>query len=325
MPRRQPTAALTFHGAAGTVTGSKYLLEANGARILVDCGMFQGVKDLRQRNWLAWPFDPKSIDAVLLTHAHLDHSGMLPVLYRNGFRGPIYCTPSTAALASILLPDSGRIHEEDARHANRHGWSRHHPAQALYTEEDANACLPALSSIEFGTDFIPAPGLTVRFRRGGHILGAAWLQVQCGTKRLTFSGDLGRPNDPIMNPPEPIEPTDCLVVESTYGGRRHDATPPEQLLHAVVERTARRRGVLLIPAFAVGRAQAILYLLWQLRESGAIGHIPTFLDSPMAIDATELFRNRPQDHRISQRVPCFVLAECSQCNLPEIFMPVSSK
>ena len=299
MARQQSAAALTFHGAAGTVTGSKYLLEAQGARILVDCGMFQGVKDLRQRNWLAWPFDPKSIDAVLLTHAHLDHSGMLPVLYRDGFRGPVYCTPSTAALARILLPDSGRIHEEDARHANRHGWSRHHPAQALYTEADANDCLAALSSIEFDADFAPAPGLTARFRRGGHILGAAWLQVQCAAQRLTFSGDLGRPNDPIMNPPDPIEPTDCLIVESTYGDRHHDATPPEQLLRTVVERTARRRGVLLIPAFAVGRAQAILYLLWRLRESGAIRDIPTFLDSPMAIDATELFRSRPQDHRLS--------------------------
>jgi metallo-beta-lactamase family protein len=299
MARKQPVAALTFHGAAGTVTGSKYLLEANGARILIDCGMFQGVRDLRERNWQPWPFEPASIDAVLLTHAHLDHSGMLPVLYRDGFRGPVYCTASTAALASILLPDSGRIHEEDARHANRHGWSRHHPAHPLYTEADANDCLALLSPFEFDSELAPAPGVTVRFRRAGHILGAAWLQVQCAGKRLTFSGDVGRPNDPIMNPPEPLEPTDCLVVESTYGGRRHDHTPPEQLLHRVVSRTAHRHGVLLIPAFAVGRAQVILYLLWRLRESGAIGDIPTFLDSPMAIDATELFRNRPQDHRLS--------------------------
>jgi metallo-beta-lactamase family protein len=299
MNRTQQTAALTFHGAAGTVTGSKYLLQANGARVLIDCGMFQGVKDLRQRNWLPWPFEPTSIDALLLTHAHLDHSGMLPVLYRSGFRGPVYCTQSTAALVSILLPDSGRIHEEDARHANRHGWSRHHPAQPLYTEADANDCLTLLEPVEFGADFSPAAGLSARFRYGGHILGAAWLQLQCGSQRLTFSGDLGRPNDPIMNPPDPLEPTDCLIIESTYGGRRHDPTPPEQLLHAVVERTAKRHGVLLIPAFAVGRAQVILYLLWRLRNAGAIPHIPTFLDSPMAIDATELFRNRPQDHRLN--------------------------
>jgi metallo-beta-lactamase family protein len=293
------TASLQFHGAAGTVTGSKYLLEVDGRRLLIDCGMFQGVKALRARNWKAWPFPPDALDAVLLTHAHLDHSGMLPVLHRAGFAGAVYCTHSTAALARILLPDSGRIHEEDARHANRHGWSRHHPAEPLYTEEQARACLDLLTPVDFDAAFEPVRGIGARFLRAGHILGAAWLQLTIGQRRLTFSGDLGRPNDPIMNAPDPIEPTDYLVLESTYGNRHHDATPADIRLRDVIARTVARRGTVLIPAFAVGRVQIVLYLLWRLRESGAIPRIPIYLDSPMAIDATELFRAHPEDHRLS--------------------------
>jgi len=299
MKKISRAASLHFHGAAGTVTGSKYLLEVDGRRLLIDCGMFQGVKALRARNWNAWPFPPQSLDAALLTHAHLDHSGMLPVLHRAGFAGPVYCTHSTAALARILLPDSGRIHEEDARHANRHGWSRHHPAHPLYTEEQARACLDLLTPVDFGAAFEPVRGIGARLHRAGHILGAAWLQLTIGKRRLTFSGDLGRPSDPIMNAPDAIEPTDYLVLESTYGNRRHDATPPEIRLRDVINRTAARRGTVLIPAFAVGRVQIVLYLLWRLREAGAIPRIPIYLDSPMAIDATELFRAHPEDHRLS--------------------------
>ncbi len=293
------TASLTFHGGVGTVTGSKYLLEAERARLLIDCGMFQGIKSLRQRNWQAWPFDPRAIDAVLLSHAHLDHSGMLPALHLAGFTGPVYCTPATAALLGILLPDSGRIGEEDARHANRHGWSRHDPARPLYNEAQARAALALLQPVDFGIDFEPAPQMRVRFRRAGHILGAAWIQLTAGDRRMTFSGDVGRSVDLVMNPPDALEPTDYLVIESTYGDRHHAPISAETELRDVISRTAARGGTLLIPAFAVGRVQEVLYLLWRLRESGAIRDVPVYLDSPLAIDATELFRGNAHEHRLT--------------------------
>ncbi len=261
--------------------------------------MFQGQKPLRTRNWSSWPFDPSGLDAVLLTHAHLDHSGMLPVLRRDGFEGPVLCTDATAALAEILLTDSGRIHEDDARHANRHGYSRHHPARPLYTEADARECLGAFEPRGFDTEFEPAPGIRACFRRAGHILGASWLELTVGERRIVFSGDLGRPNDPVMHPPAPATACDYLVIESTYGDRDHDATDPAQQLAEVIEHTRRRGGMVLVPAFAVGRAQSLLYLLWQLKKSGALKRIPIFLDSPMAVDATDLFRARPDDHRLT--------------------------
>lgn len=300
---------VAFHGAAGTVTGSKYLLESAGGRVLVDCGMFQGEKATRVRNWQRWPFEPRTVSAVLLTHAHLDHSGMLPVLCRSGFEGPIRCTPSTAALAEILLTDSGRIHEEDARHANRHGYSRHHPALPLYTEADALTCLTQFEPIDFDAVLEPIEGLRASFRHAGHILGASWLALETvHGRRIVFSGDLGRPDDPIMRPPDPLVPCDVLVLESTYGDRRHSTEPAERQLLDVIERTRRRGGMVLIPAFAVGRAQALLYLLWRLRHEGSLEHIPIFLDSPMAIDATEIFRKRPEDHRLS---PAEAQATCN--------------
>jgi metallo-beta-lactamase family protein len=289
---------LAFHGAARTVTGSKYLIEGRDGAVLVDCGLFQGEKTVRVRNWQALPFKAHSLAAVLLTHAHLDHAGMLPVLHRAGFDGPVYCTPSTRALAEILLPDSGRIHEEDARHANRHGYSRHHPAQPLYTEAEAFECLRLLKAVDFGEP-LPIAGLEATFRYGGHILGASWLELTLPTgRRIVFSGDVGRPEDPIMRAPDPLTPCDVLILESTYGGRLHDATPAQAALRDVVERTRRRGGMVLIPAFAVGRAQAVLYLLWQLKRARQIGNIAVYLDSPMAVDATEIFRSRPADHRL---------------------------
>jgi metallo-beta-lactamase family protein len=303
------SASVIFHGAARTVTGSKYLIETSVGRVLVDCGMFQGERELRTRNWQRWPFDPSSVDAVLLTHAHLDHSGMLPVLCRAGFEGPVYCTPSTAALAEILLTDSGRIHEEDARHANRHGYSRHRPALPLYTEADALDCLSRFEPVDFDERIAPVRGLRARFRHAGHILGAAWLALDLhGGRRVVFSGDLGRPDDPIMRPPTPLEDCDVLVLESTYGDLLHDSDPPERALLDVIERTRKRGGMVLIPAFAVGRAQAVLYLLWRLREAGEIERVPIFLDSPMAIDATEIFRLHPEDHRLT---PAAAQATCA--------------
>lgn len=267
--------------------------------MLIDCGMFQGGKPLRTRNWSDWPFDPATLDAVLLTHAHLDHSGMLPVLRKSGFDGPVHATDATRALAEILLTDSGRIHEDDARHANRHGYSRHHPARPLYTEADARACLTAFESQPFGTPFACAPGISAQFHRAGHILGASWLELNVDGRRIVFSGDLGRPDDPVMYPPAPLTACDYLVIESTYGDRVHERTDTASQLLDVIERTRRRGGIVLIPAFAVGRAQLLLYLLWQLKHSGALDRIPIYLDSPMAVDATELFRARPEDHRLS--------------------------
>lgn len=267
--------------------------------MLIDCGMFQGGKPLRTRNWSDWPFDPSTLDAVLLTHAHLDHSGMLPVLRKSGFDGPVHATDATRALAEILLTDSGRIHEDDARHANRHGYSRHHPARPLYTEADARECLTAFESQPFGTQFVCAPGITARFHRAGHILGASWLELNVDGRRIAFSGDLGRPDDPVMYPPAPLTACDYLVIESTYGDRVHESTDTASQLLDVIERTRRRGGIVLIPAFAVGRAQLLLYLLWQLKRSGSLDRIPIYLDSPMAVNATELFRARPEDHRLS--------------------------
>ena len=289
---------LRFLGAAGTVTGSRTLVETAGKRILVDCGLFQGWKTLRLRNWAPFPVPPESIDTVVLTHAHIDHSGYLPLLIRNGFRGPVHSTSATRDLCGVLLPDCGRIQERDAEFANRKGFSKHTPALPLYTGEEGERALDVFRTLDFDHTIALAPGIELTFQRAGHILGAATATLRVNGTRIVFSGDLGRSNCPVMRPPDPVREADLLVVESTYGDRRHDTADPEDALAAVVNRTIARQGTVLIPAFAVGRTQIILYYLERLRRTGRIPNVPITMDSPMAIDATEIFRRHRGDHRL---------------------------
>lgn len=291
---------LTFLGAAGTVTGSKYLLEEAGQRWLLDCGLFQGLKPLRLRNWDRLPFEPRAIDAVLLTHAHLDHSGYLPLLVRNGFRGPIYCSPATADLCEILLSDSGYLQEKDAEFANRHGYSKHKPALPLYTERDARESLKLFRTLSIDSEHTISGRLGVTLRRTGHILDACSIEVSTDNRLLVFSGDLGRYGDPIFHDPTPVPRADYLIVESTYGDRQHDRIDPAEALETVIARTVARGGTVVIPAFAVGRAQTLLFYLRRLRDSGRLRNVPVFLDSPMAVDASELFCRSMANHRLSE-------------------------
>ena len=291
---------LTFLGAAGTVTGSKYLLEDGAQRYLVDCGLFQGLKELRQRNWDQLPVPAAKIDGVILTHAHLDHSGFLPSLVRNGFRGPVYCTKATRDLCGILLPDSGRIQEEDAERANRYGYSKHTPALPLYGQSDVKKALALFTSVEFGKTVTLEGGLSFSLSRAGHILGAACVHLSDGERTIVFSGDLGRPNDPIITAPDPIDSADYLVLESTYGNRLHEAGDPLAKMADIIGRTSARGGIVLIPSFAVGRAQSMLYYIHELKKARRIPDLPVFLDSPMAIDATELWQKYHAEHRLSK-------------------------
>ena len=292
---------LTFLGATGTVTGSKYLLEDNGNKFLIDCGLFQGLKELRLRNWEAPPFDPASIDAVILTHAHIDHSGYLPVLVKNGFKGKIYCSPATADLCDILLPDSGYLQEEDAMRANKYGYSKHTPALPLYTQEDAYNALEHIKPVSFGDEHPLSEFLSFHMTHAGHILGAACLHITDGQTKLVFSGDLGRPHDAVINPPAQIQEADYLVLESTYGDRLHDAADPLDQLEGIIKKTAARGGTVVIPAFAVGRAQNLIYYIYELKKAGRIPDIPTYLDSPMAINVTRLLQEHNAEHRLSAK------------------------
>jgi metallo-beta-lactamase family protein len=290
---------LTFLGATGTVTGSKFLVTAARRRVLVDCGLFQGFKQLRLRNWMPLPVDPASIHAVVLTHAHVDHSGYLPVLVKQGFSGPVFCSGGTRDLCGILLPDAGFLQEEEAQYANRHGYSKHAPALPLYTRLDAQRALTHLVPIEYEKLHDLGDGLTVRLDPSGHLLGASYVSlIQTGTT-VTFSGDLGRPHDPIMRPPAAIAVLDYLVVESTYGDRVHDPADPEDTLAAVINRTAGRGGVLIIPAFAVGRAQTILWYVSRLKASKRIPDLPVYLNSPMAVDATSVYAAHEGEHHLT--------------------------
>ena len=290
---------ITFLGATGTVTGSKYLINAGAKKILVDCGLFQGYKQLRLRNWAPLPVAAKDIDAVVLSHAHLDHSGYLPLLVKNGFRGAVYCSEATQDLCAILLPDAAHLQEEEAAYANRRGFSRHKPALPLYKTEDAERSLTHLTPVGFGEKTLLPGGVTLRLRPAGHLLGASLVELTHDGETLLFTGDLGRPNDPIMVAPVAVARADFLVVESTYGDRRHDERDPKQQLSEVVNRTAARGGAVIVPAFAVGRAQLLLHLTHTLKLARAIPDIPVFLNSPMAVDTTRLYHRYRAEHRLT--------------------------
>ena len=291
---------IQFLGAAQTVTGSKYLLSANGSRVLVDCGLYQGVKTLRLRNRQPLPLAATAIDAVVLSHAHIDHSGFLPALYRQGFRGPVYCSPATLDLCKVLLPDAGFLQEEDARYANRKHFSRHSPAEPLFTEDDAQRVLRQFRVLETGLAHPLVNGLGLRLVPAGHILGACSLVLDDGHRCAVFSGDLGRSHDPLMRAPEHPGRADYLVVESTYGDRVHEVIDPEQSFAKLICETIGRGGIVLIPAFAVGRAQLVLHILQKLKARGAIPDVPVYLNSPMAIRATDIFCAHQTEHRLSR-------------------------
>ena len=291
---------ITFLGGSGTVTGSKYLVQHAGQCLLVDCGLFQGYKQLRLRNWQPLPVVPEKIGALVLTHAHLDHSGYLPLLVREGFSGKVYASSGTRDLCAILLPDSGHIQEEDADFLNRHRLSKHDPALPLYTRQDALDCLPHIKAQAWGNPFEPLPGWRVTLSTAGHILGASSVLLELAGRRILFSGDLGRPDDLIMNAPAAAPAADTVLIESTYGDREH---PREDLLAELgpaLQRAAARGGVTVLPVFAVGRAQAILHAIGLLKASGVVPKgLPVFLDSPMAIHTTELFARHMGEHRLN--------------------------
>jgi metallo-beta-lactamase family protein len=283
---------LSFLGAAGTVTGSRFLVDTPDHRILVDCGLYQGRKDLRLRNWSGLGVGPASIDAVVLTHAHVDHCGYLPAIVRDGFSGPIYCTPDTAELVRIMLPDSARLAEEEARFANRKGYSRHQPALPLFTEDDADKALLSLVTVPFGEEHGKG-GWSFRFGRAGHILGSAWARIQIegdDPRSVVFTGDLGRSNHPLLLPPDPRPVADVVVSESTYGSREHEKSNAADELGEIIRRTIKRKGTVVIPAFAVDRTDVVLHHLARLSQSGSIPEVPIKLDSPMASRALWVYR-----------------------------------
>jgi metallo-beta-lactamase family protein len=283
---------LTFLGAARTVTGSKYLLETGDSRVLVDAGLFQGLKELRERNWQDLPIAATEIDAVVLTHAHLDHVGYLPRLVAGGFRGRVFCTPGTQDLCRIVLPDSGRIHEEDAANANRHGFSKHSPALPLYTEADAARALMLLQPVGYDRPMPVVPGVEVEFVNAGHLLGSAYARIQVDGKTILFGGDLGRFDRPVLPDPTMISEADYLLVESTYGDRVHAPGDDGEMLERVIKETAARGGRVIIPSFAVGRVEELLYWLKRLEEEQRIPVLPVYVDSPMAIEALARYSER---------------------------------
>lgn len=296
------TVSLTFLGGAGTVTGSKYLVRHGDEALLIDCGLFQGYKQLRLRNWTPIPVAPHQIDAVVLTHAHLDHSGYLPLLIKEGFEGKVYASAGTRDLCKVLLPDSGHIQEEDAAFANRHGFSKHAPALPLYSRQDALDCLPHIKAMALHRPFQPIRGWKVTLQSAGHILGACSVLLEVAGRRILFSGDLGRPDDTLMNPPEPAPAADTVLIESTYGDRTHPADNLLAELGPALQRLAKRGGIAVVPVFAVGRAQALLHAIAQLKENGTIPHgLPVFLDSPMAVHTTHLFEQHLGEHRLTAK------------------------
>ncbi|MDM0078615.1 MBL fold metallo-hydrolase [Variovorax sp. J2P1-59] len=290
---------IQFLGGTGTVTGSKYLLEHAGRRLLVDCGLFQGLKQLRLRNWEPFAVKAGDIDAILLTHAHIDHSGFVPRLVKLGFKGPVYCTDATRELCKLMLLDSGRLQEEEADFANRHGHSKHKPALPLYTEQDARDALARFETVPFEKEHALWRDWSWRLTRAGHILGAASVRVAWTGGSILFSGDLGRSDDLLMRPPQAAQSADYVVVESTYGDRLHRDVDTLAALAEILNRTAARGGVVVIPSFAVGRAQTLLHCIHLLKQARRIPDMPVYLNSPMAADVTRIYRLHLDEHRLS--------------------------
>jgi metallo-beta-lactamase family protein len=294
MADHEPRPVLTFLGGAGTVTGSKFLTDSGRERLLLDCGLFQGARELRRRNWEQFRFPPAQIDAVILTHAHLDHCGYLPALARQGFTGRVLATAYTAELAEIVLRDSARLLAEDAEHANAHGWSKHHPALPLYTEEDVARAMSLITPVAVGQAVAAAPQAEVTLHHAGHILGSVWAELTIvggrGPVTIATSGDLGRPGHPLLRPPEPFTGADVLLVEATYGDKKHGSVAAREAFASTITRTLRRGGSVIIPAFAVDRTEVILRTLRELRESGDIPVAPVLIDSPMALAALTVYQ-----------------------------------
>ena len=291
--------SLTSLGGAGTVTGSKHLLSHGDTRLLIDCGLFQGLKNLRELNWQRLAVEPRDIDAVVLTHAHLDHCGYLPRLLLDGFGGNIFATAATRDVAELILLDSAWIQEKDAEFANRKGFSKHKPALPLYRVPDAERTLERFAPVPLRRETALPGNAKLVLRRAGHILGAATAQIDIGGKRIVFSGDLGRYDDPVMHDPESVPEADVIVIESTYGNRVHERADPVDALGSLIERTVQRGGTVVIPAFAVGRAQTLVHELWQLRKAGRLDNVPVYLDSPMATSATELLHRHSDEHKLA--------------------------
>ncbi len=292
---------LTFFGGAGTVTGSKILLEINYKKILIDCGLFQGLKELRKKNWEALPIDLTNLTCVLLTHAHLDHSGYLPLLVKNGYKGAVYCTKPTKDLTEVILLDSGKIHEEDAKRANKYNYTKHNPAKPLYTIEDAKEAINRIKSFEFNKWHPLDEHIQFKFINSGHILGSAFILLKINEKIIVFSGDVGRKNPIILNPFEYIEHADYLVVESTYGNRIHKNKIISDELLKCINHTYSKGGTLIIPTFSVERAQEIIYLLSILKQNKQLPKIPIYLDSPMGVDATQVYYSHPSHHKLTEK------------------------
>lgn len=300
-----------FLGGTSTVTGSKYLISHNGKKILIDCGLFQGLKSLRLKNWEDFPIAPSEIDAVLLTHAHIDHSGYIPKLVKNGFRGKIYSTFATQEVCNILIPDCGYLMEEEAEYLNKTSRSKHKPALPLFTFKDAEESLESFYPLPFNNPHTLAPGISFEFRYAGHILGAASIVLTLDKKKIAFTGDVGRFEDPIFNNPELLPQVDYLITESTYGNRLHKPTSVLDDLEVIVNETFQRNGVVVIPAFAVGRAQSIMHFLSVLREQRRIPEMPMYLNSPMATDFSVLFNKYKSLHKLSEK-DCFAISKVMQ-------------
>ena len=297
--------SLTFLGATGTVTGSRFLLKTAHKQYLIDCGLFQGLKELRLRNWEPFPISPENIEAVILTHAHIDHTGYLPRLVHYGFKGTIYATTATTDLCQILLPDSAHLQEEDAEYANKKHFSKHSPALPLYTTEDALQALELFKPIAYGSRLQLDDGVSLTFQDAGHILGSSFIDLRLPIdgeeRRLLFSGDLGRPNQPILRDPHTVFGADYLIVESTYGDRLHGNEDPKEVMARIINESIRRGGVLLIPSFAVGRTQELIYTIRELEEANRIPHLPIYMDSPLAIKATKIFSKNKQDFDLKSK------------------------